>query len=379
MSLNMNRLIPLGWLLALLLTACYPTRFALYQFSDIRDYRKFPAAPVATDSQAKPLVVAQSAALALPEAIRVKGKRLPWAEALEASQTVAFLVLRGDSVLYESYHNGYDSLSMVASFSMAKSYVGALVGISLERGEIPGVDAPIAPYFPESDSAELSGITVGHLLYMQSGLAFNESYYNPFVSDVGRYYYGGNVNRLIRKVKADPKRPPGQRFRYISLDTQLLGEILEQATGQPLNVLLSERLWQPLGCTQSATWSMDSRRHQQIKAFAGLNATARDFARLGVLYLQNGKWQGQQVVPRAWVAETAGTCEGCKRYGYAHQWWQEGDEAYAAEGHLGQYVSVHPSADLVVVRLGKKYGGVDWEELFRNIADDNAGPLTDAR
>jgi len=356
-------------LLCLWLGACYPTRFALYQFSDIRDYRKFPGAPVAVNASTQPLPLATASSLSLPETIEVKGKPLPWSEAMEASRTVAFLVLRGDSVLYESYHHGYDSLSVVASFSMAKSYVGALAGISLQRGEIPSLDTPIAPYFPESDSAELAGITVEHLLYMQSGLAFKESYYNPFASDVGRYYYGGNVNRLLRKVKADPRRPPGQRFRYISLDTQLLGEILEQATGKPLNVLLSERLWQPLGCTQPATWSMDSRRHQQIKAFAGLNATARDFARLGVLYLQGGQWQGQPILPRAWVAQTAGTCDGCKRYGYAHQWWQEGEDAYAAEGHLGQYISIHPAAGLVIVRLGKKYGGVKWEALFQRIAD----------
>jgi CubicO group peptidase (beta-lactamase class C family) len=357
--------------LVLGLSACYPTRFALYQFADIRDHRKFPAAPVAADSQAHPLPLAQADSVHLPATIPVKGRKLPWAEALEASRTVAFLVLRGDSVLYESYHQGYDAQSVVPSFSVAKSYVGALVGISLARGELPGLDAPIAPYFPESDSAELAGITLAHLLYMQSGLAFKESYYNPFASDVGRYYYGGNVNRLIRRVKSDPDCPPGQRFRYISLDTQLLGEILEQATGQPLNVLLSQRLWQPLGCLQAATWSMDSRRHRQIKAFAGLNATARDFARLGVLYLQAGRWQGQQIVPRAWVEETAGTCKGCKRYGYAHQWWQEGETSFAAEGHLGQYVSVHPESGLVMVRLGKKYGGVQWEQLFQQIADQN--------
>jgi len=366
--------LPLLMVLLLLLSACYPTRFVLYQFSDIRDYRKFPAAPVRADRLATPLPVASAEGLSLPGTLRVKGERMPWEEGLEASKTVAFLVLRGDSVLYESYHNGYDAASVVASFSMAKSYVGTLVGLSLAQGEIPSLATPIAPYFPESDSVELAGITVQHLLDMQSGLAFNENYYNPFTSDVGRYYYGGNVNRLIRRVKADPQRPPGRYFRYISLDTQLLGEVLEQATGQPLNQLLSERLWQPLGCTRSATWSMDSRRHQQIKAFAGINATARDFARLGLLYLHEGRWQGEQLLPRSWVRQTAGTCAGCERYGYANQWWQEGEEAYAAEGHLGQYVSVHPSAELVIVRLGKKYGGVDWEALFQAIATQNTPP-----
>jgi CubicO group peptidase (beta-lactamase class C family) len=215
---------------------------------------------------------------------------------------VAFLVIRNDSILYQWYRPGRDASMIVPSFSMAKSYVSALVGIAIGEGAIKNAGEPITNYLDYLDKNKFSKITIQHLLDMQSGLHSIENYYNPF-GDVAKYYYGRKLKKYTRRLKI--KEEPGKNFEYISLNTQLLGLIVEKATGKSLTEYLQEKIWSQIGTEFDAGWSIDSKKYHTEKAFCCINARARDFAKFGRLYLRKGNWNGRQIVPEAWVEASA--------------------------------------------------------------------------
>lgn len=204
---------------------------------------------------------------------------------------------------------------------------------------------------------------------MTSGIKFSEGYYNPF-GEVASFYYGTNLKKDITKLKV--KQAPGESFEYISGNTAILGWILERALGEEHTVTqyLQDKLWQPLGMEYDATWSIDKKNKGLEKAFCCINARAIDFAKIGRLYLNKGKWENEQIVPKEWVdySTQIDTTEGSAWY-YQNQWWlpsQNGD--FLAQGILGQYIYVQPSKNLVVVRLGKKEGKGKWRTLFSELS-----------
>lgn len=361
--------------LVILCASCHVGRFFIYNFADIGDYKKFPVHNIAKSGETFHFSApgpADTLSVRLPKEVTVKNNTWSFDRYLEQTGTVAFLVIRHDSIYYEKYFDGYHQASIIPSFSVAKSFVSALVGIAINEGYIKGVDEPFVHYFPELDSVRFGKITIRHLLDMQSGLAFDEGYANPF-GDVAKYYYGRRLERYIRKIRIS--EAPGQRFRYISLNTQLLGMIVSRATGRPLAAYLQEKIWEPLGMESDASWSIDSRKGQTEKAFCCLNAIARDFAKFGRLYLQGGRWHGRQLVPESWVKEsTRGTREKNNMI-YSYQWWHnQAPGAFSpdfyAHGLLGQYIYVHPASGLIMVRLGRKEGKfADWANIFLKIAE----------
>ena len=357
-------------------SSCHVGRFVYYNVADIKDYKKFPAHNIAKgDVPYRFTEVAQPAdtlEIRLPKKITVKDKAYSFEQYLEKTGTVAFLVIRNDSLYYEQYFHNYDRNSIVPSFSAAKSFVSALVGIAIDEGYIKNVHEPITRYLPVLDKAKFGNITIAHLLDMQSGLAFNEGYLNPF-GDVAKYYYGTNLKKYVSRIKV--KEAPGKHFEYISLNTQLLGMIVSNATGKPLATYLQEKIWQPLGMESDASWSIDSRKGQTEKAFCCLNAVARDYAKFGKLYLDKGHWAGKQIISEQWVKASTTFTESKNDRAYSYQWWHNrtanGDtpDFYAA-GILGQYIYVHPERHMIIVRLGKKEGkDTDWGRLFLSIAE----------
>lgn len=350
-----------------LLSSCHVGRFVVYNFAGINDYKKFPKGNIAKPVQAFYFYQGNEGNIRLPKSGTMKNKTLSFDELLVRSGTVAFLVIKNDSIYYEKYFKKYDRESVVASFSMAKSYVSALLGIAIAEGYIKGVDEPIVHYIPELDKNKFGNVTIEHVLNMQSGIYFNESYFNPF-GDVAKYYYGTNLKKYIKKLKV--KRDPGEEFEYISLNTQLLGLAIENATKRSLHEYLQEKIWTPLGMEYDASWSLDSKRNKTAKAFCCLNARARDFAKFGRLYLNNGNWNGQQIVPKDWVKKSTTKTN----INYSYQWWLLPTETgmdYEAQGILGQYTYVCPEKNMIIVRLGKKEGKMNWEQLFQMIADKN--------
>ena len=261
---------------------------------------------------------------------------------------VAYLVIQHDSIKYERYWEGYGEDSYSNSFSMAKSFVGALIGCAIQDGYIKSVDQAVGDFIPQYKNGANQHITIKHLLMMRSGINFDENYVSPFAYPAAAYY-GTDISGLT--LKYEGTETPGESFKYLSGNTELLGMIIEKATGKKLANYMGERLWAPLGAKHPAKWSLDHEGGME-KAYCCFNSNARDFARLGMLYLHHGNWFGNQLIPAAYIAAST---TGTSNYGY--QWWivHHNNHAYpCCRGILGQYIILIPEKDMVVVRLGHK-------------------------
>ena len=391
------------WILLVLATvvlaSCHVGRFFVYNFSDIRDYKKFPSHPLTASPRPFHFIEAKGATINLPQKNK-DGSAFAFEDRLHKTATVAFMVIRHDTVLYEWYRNNYDSSSIVPSFSAAKSFMSSLIGIAIGEGKIKSANEPITNYLTFDDNKTMSKVTIQHLLDMRSGIKNIENYYNPF-GDVAKHYYGRHLKKYVRDLGL--RCEPGTEFEYLSVNTQLLGLILEKATGMSNTAYLQEKLWTPIGMEFDASWSIDSKKEGTEKAFCCINARARDFAKFGRLFLNKGNWDGVQIVPKSWTEHTAWNFDSTNNFLYSSQWWhtrkfyplsdtanlkepyvinkvpkQEGKyyltttaNDFFANGHLGQYVYVHPASEIVIVRLGKNERKMYWPGLMRDIAEKN--------
>lgn len=274
-------------------------------------------------------------------------------------QSTAFLVMKNDTLIFEKYWGEHGKSTLSNSFSAAKTVVALLVGVALEEGKIKSLDEPVANYLPEFKREDLSIITIRHLLLMSSGLDWTESGKNP-LSNNAESYYGSDLYGLVTRQKRIGE--PGKKFIYQSGNSQLLGFIIQKATGYNVSEYCSMKLWSKLGMESDAYWSLD-KEYGDEKAFCCLYATARDFARLGRLILNNGNWNGEQIIPRGYMEEMvhipAGmqTEDGIDNYQYGlHIWTYQGHTSPVVycRGILGQYIITIPEENLVIVRLGQK-------------------------
>ncbi|MEG9327401.1 serine hydrolase [Salinimicrobium catena] len=267
----------------------------------------------------------------------------------EDLNTIALLIIKNDSIWYEDYAGEFGKDSRTNSFSMAKSITAALLGKAIFEGKIEGLEQPVADFFPQFDRR----LTVGDLASMASGLNWNESYYNPF-SMTAEAYFGDDLRELILDLEVT--ETPGQEFEYLSGNTQLLGMVLEKATGKTLAEYLSDSFWKPLGMRNDALWQLDSEERGMEKAYCCIASSARNFARFGKLYKDFGKWQEKQLLDSAFVAKSIRPrFEKSPHYGYG-LWLEEykGKKIFYMRGILGQYVIVVPEDDLIITRLGKE-------------------------
>lgn len=211
----------------------------------------------------------------------------------------SFLVIKNDSILYEKYFDGLDKATLIPSFSVAKSFVSTLVGIALEEGKIKNLHEPITNYIPFllKNDQRFADITIQHLLDMRSGIKSMEEYSNPF-SDVLKLGFTKNMMGKLKHLKIETT--PG-KFDYKSVNTQLLALIVEKATGIKIQEYILEKLWYPLGMETTAIWNTDSKKHKVVRAFCCINATTKDFAKLGSFMLHKGKWNGQQIISTNWI------------------------------------------------------------------------------
>jgi CubicO group peptidase (beta-lactamase class C family) len=361
-QIRINIIVLLMIIASTLLTSCQLGRFVFYNFADIKDHKKFQSRPLTADTS--PFNFQTTNSGKFPK--ELDGK--PFDKYLEDNKTVAFLIIKNDTIQYEKYFKGYDKQSIVPSFSMAKSVTSILIGCAIDQGLIKSVDEPITNYIPELTKNGFEKVTIKHLLQMTSGIKFNESYVNPF-GDAASFYYGRNLRKVIGKMKL--KSEPGKRFEYVSGNTQLLGLVLERSLkGKTITSYLQEKLWTPLEMEYDASWSIDRKKNGLEKTFCCLNARARDFAKIGRLYKNKGNWNGKQIVSQKWVEESTklDTSEGSAKF-YQYQWWlPTPNEDFMAEGILGQFIYVNPTKDLIIVRLGKKEGKTNWWGVFTSLA-----------
>jgi len=272
----------------------------------------------------------------------------------ENNNSIAFLAIKDGKLDFEKYWNEGAVNSSTNSFSMAKSIVGMLLGIAMQENKIQNVFQPVSEFLPEFAEADEKTffnhqLEIRHLLSMTAGLEWNEDYYS--ISQTSEAYYGNDLKQQMLNLKVVTE--PGTVFEYQSAATQLLAMVIEKATGQSLPEYASEKLWKHIGSTQDASWHTDG--EGQTLAFCCFNSNARDFARLGQLYLNKGRWNGVQIVPEPFV--DISTQANSKSSNYGYQWWIHNSgstKAYYMEGHLGQYVIVIPDLNLVLVRLGHK-------------------------
>ncbi|MGJ8591371.1 MAG: serine hydrolase domain-containing protein [Aquaticitalea sp.] len=272
--------------------------------------------------------------------------------------TIAYVIIKNDSIWFENYYDGYDENSKTNSFSMAKSYVSGLMGKAIEQGYIKSLDQPVGDFFPEFSEGKGAKMTVGDLSSMSSGTNWDEAYYSP-LSITTRAYFDDDLSKVILGLKVVDE--PGTKYKYASGDTQLLAMVIEKATGKKLYDYLSESFWKPLGSEHSTLWQVDSDDHDLVKAYCCIASSAKDFARYGKLFKDHGKWNGQQILDSAFVAKSV-TPRFSESPEYGYGWWLKnvGDKQFfMMRGHLGQYVIVEPEDNVIIVRLGHSKGSGD--------------------
>ncbi len=351
--------------LLILLSGCHVGRFFIYNFANITDYKKFPDRTLLAPE--KPFKFIPPERQFELKSFTIDGKNLSFENYLTDQKTVAFLIIRNDTMLFEKYYNGYSQNDIVASFSMAKSITSILIGCAIDDGLIRSDEDAITDYVKGFKDPKMSEVKIKHLLQMTSGIDFNESYVNPF-GEAALFYYGRHLEKYCSRLKV--KNTPGTQFNYVSGDTQLLGLLLKSVLKErSITYYLQEKIWTPLGMESDASWSLDKKDGVE-KTFCCVNAIARDFAKIGRLYLNEGNWNGKQIVNKNWVAKSTSLDESENSpWYYQYQWWiPNGWGAFMAEGILGQFVYVYPPKNLIIVRLGKKEGSADWWGIFNALA-----------
>lgn len=270
-------------------------------------------------------------------------------------QSIAYLIIKNDSIWHESYFDGFNLNSKTNSFSMAKSVVSAALGKAIMEGKIKSLDQKVVDFFPELKGTYAKEVSVGDLSSMASGLSWDERYYSPF-SIVTRAYFDDDLKKVILGLDVNEK--PGKSFKYLSGATQLLAMCIEKATGEYLSDYVSKSFWQPMGAENDALWQLDHEPDGVEKAYCCIASNARDFARFGKLYKQHGKWNGKQILDSTFIAKSLQPrFKDSPEYGYG--WWLheiKGKKLFYMRGHLGQFVIVIPQDDLIIVRLGHLKG-----------------------
>jgi CubicO group peptidase (beta-lactamase class C family) len=280
---------------------------------------------------------------------------------IDSSYTQGFILIQNDTIHYEGYWKGQQVDTKHISWSMAKSYVSALFGIAIEEGYIKSIDQTVDDYLPEFKGSGYDNVKIKDVLQMSSGVKFDETYSDPN-SDINRYWedfvFGGSQDEFATTLENE--RPPGTYNKYVSIDTHVLGMIIVKATGKSLTDYLEEKIWKPIGNEYDAFWLTDEYGMEQ--ANGGLNATLRDFAKLGRLYLNKGNWEGNQIVPANWIEQSLSITEEHlmpqsensedNGIGYGYQWWiPDGTEGeFMAIGVFNQHIYVNPTTNTIIVK-----------------------------
>lgn len=277
------------------------------------------------------------------------------ANELSRERSVAYLVIHHDSLVYEAYWDGYSDSSLSNSFSMSKSVIGMLTGVAMKEGKIKSLDQTVGEFIPEYASNSKGKLTLRNLITMSAALSWDEAYASLF-SITTEAYYGKDLKGLMDRLEV--VGTPGVDYYYQGGATQLLAMVLMHATGKNLSEYASEKLWKPLGAEHAAEWTIDKEEGME-KASCCIYSNARDFAKLGALYLHLGNWKGQQLIDSSFVMESVKPAplldNGKPNSEYGYQWWiseVDGEKIFYCRGILGQYIVVIPSKDIIMVRLG---------------------------
>jgi CubicO group peptidase (beta-lactamase class C family) len=294
---------------------------------------------------------------------------------LARSRTTGLLILKRDTILVERYQYDRTPAHRMTSFSMAKTVVAMLVGIALADGSIASLDDPAQKYATELAGTPYGETPIRHLLTMSSGVRFTEIYSGTDdVATLARRSMAGESDGGAATVAPfrTRERAWGQKFSYSSGDSQVLGLVVRAATGKPLAEYLSEKIWKPMGAESDASWMIDKAGFET--GYAGINATLRDYARLGMMLASDGVLDGRRILPSGWVkvATTPSAKQfepgqtGAGLFGYGYQTWLLGgrERQFMLRGLRGQAIIVDPTTKLVLVQTSVGDVGAGWGDLL---------------
>lgn len=370
--------------------------YAVYQYAntfkpDVIDanfrslYKKYPSIRVEHNGEVSPLPRSERP---LPETYVYEGETKRIADWLNETQTTGFLVLKDGAIVHEQYERGNTEQTQSIAMSVSKSFISFLIGNAVRDGLI-SLDETVDHYAPQLAEGGYKGVSVKNTLQMSSGIGFNEDY-SDLTSDIVHYIIQmltGSVKDFTAHLKNE--REQGTETTYVSSDTQALSMVLEGATGKPMTEYFKEKLWSKLGPEADAYWLADSKG--DAIAAGGLNAVLRDYARFGLLYLNQGRnYKGEQLVPAEWVHASVtpdaphlmpgrDDDEPGEPMGYGYQWWVPADPQgdYSAIGIYGQYIYVNPQHKVVIAKTSAyvdyNYDGDEMDDetmvVFQTIAD----------
>ena len=307
----------------------------------------------------KPHMFAQGKAIELPKEFDYFGTQKNTEEFLQYINNSGFVVLHNDSIVYEHYRLGHTPETQHISWSVSKSFVSALFGIAVNEGHIKSLEESVTDYVPELKGSGYDSVRIKDVLQMSSGVMFNEDYadFNSDINRMGRTIaFGTSMDAFAASL--GPDRKPGTYNHYVSIDTHVLGMIIRKATGRSMHELLEEKIWSKLGMESNANWISDDYGVSFI--LGGLNATLRDYMRFGRLYLHNGNWNGEQIVPEEWVKASitpdaphlmpGENANSTNNLGYGYQWWlpSRPDGDFLAVGIHNQSIYVNQKKNLVI-------------------------------
>lgn len=290
-------------------------------------------------------------------------EKLSFQDALKKTYTNALLVIKDGKIVYEQYLNGSTEDSQFISWSMAKSVTSILVGAAVRRGDIKDLDDPVENYLDDLKGTAFEGATIRNLLMMRGGTNYKEQSRDGKPHSAKIAFRGMYLNKTryadVRGLGLKNINKPGSTFNYSTLTAGLLGRVVEKATGMSLAKFTEKVLWKPAGMEADAYWLLDGEPGVGVAlAGGGLNAVLRDYGRIGLMMLNGGRANGRQIVSKDWVKQSTQytgdkpVIKGAPR-GYQYQWWtMMGTKRFEAIGIYGQFISIDPATNTVIVKMG---------------------------
>lgn len=309
----------------------------------------------------------------LIDTFHFQGETLRVSDFLEETKTSGLLIISDDKIAFEEYYLGSDETTRFSSNSLCKSFVSALVGLAIEDGFIDSVDDSVAKYIPEFENTEIEKVTIKNCLHMASGINFDE------VADMNKIsvpsMFGKNKMKSIAALGLEHE--PGTNRTYSSINTDILGEVVANATGRTLSEYMSEKIWSEIGVEQDAYWTLSGGKEL---ANGGLHIALRDYARFARLYMDHGAFEGKQILPEQWIEDSIATNEAYlkaphdgkpyEELGYGYQWWiPEGNEhEFTGIGVFGQWMYCNPTKKIIVVKTGADSGFEEDDKEKKSVA-----------
>jgi CubicO group peptidase (beta-lactamase class C family) len=295
-------------------------------------------------------------------------KDIPLDSILILDKTKAFIIFINDKIVYERYFGIQKENDVSCVFSISKSILSSLTGIIIDKGYIKSIDQKISDYIPElKNNNNFNQITIKHLLQMSSGLEWKK---NVAFDDDGRLYYSSDIHKLILRHKL--AGVPGNSWEYKNIDAELLCWVVENATKTHLSDLTYQYLWDPMGAENDAWWSLDKKNGTE-KASSSLNASAKDILKFGCIYLNNGYFNGKQIIPKNWIQNIFNIPPSPNQQEFLKHnfyWWIPNnglDKEIVADGFLGQRLNINPRYNIVIVKFGESNSTTSIDKALMHI------------